>query len=165
MITGGAAVGFWGHIRTTMDVDIVIQVAAPELLDLFLKKIGEEAYVSLDEAKNALAKKGMFNIINNETCFKVDIIPLDEKNAYEIEKFSRRLKINFEGKDFFVISPEDLIISKLIWSKNSGGSERQRSDCESIWVLNKSTIDTDYMKSWAAKLGIKRELGELFLVG
>jgi hypothetical protein len=22
MITGGAAVGFWGHIRTTMDIDI-----------------------------------------------------------------------------------------------------------------------------------------------
>lgn len=82
MITGGSAVGFWGHIRTTMDIDIVIQIRI-SLIDIFLKSIEDEAYVNIEEAKKAVQGRAMFNIIPNETLFKVDIIPLDERRNYE----------------------------------------------------------------------------------
>jgi len=67
--------------------------------------------------------------------FKIDLISPKE-NTYEIEKFKNRIKIKFEDSEIFVISPEDLIISKLIWSRSSGGLERQIRDCESIYKLN-----------------------------
>jgi len=103
----------------------------------------------------------MFNIIHNKTCFKIEFIPL-KKDGYEIQKFNNRVKINFQGKEIYVISPEDLIISKLLWSKSAGGSERQIKDCESIYRLNSVNLDSDYLKRWAKILGIGKEFNELF---
>lgn len=156
MITGGSAVGFWGHIRTTMDIDIVVQISGKQA-ENFLNSIKGAAYVDIEEAKRAVLEKRMFNVILNETCFKIDIIPLDEKNAYEAEKFKNRIKMNFQGREIFIIRPEDLIISKLLWSKSAGGSERQLKDAESIYELNRGTIDLSYIKKWVESLKIEKE--------
>ena len=160
MITGGSAVGFWGHIRTTMDIDIIVQIH-PDKVDTLLKSVEKEAYIAIPEARNAINSKSMFNIILNQTLFKIDIVPLDERSDYELQKFKRRIKINFQGKNIYVISPEDLIISKLMWNKIAGGSERQLGDCQSIWKLNQEKLDFGYIKKWAAILGIKNEVNKL----
>lgn len=160
MITGGAAVGFWGHIRTTMDIDILIQIHSEQTAPL-LKSITGEAYIDMEKAKKAILDKSMFNIILNKTCFKIDLIPLKE-DSYEIKKFNNRVKINFQGKEIYVISPEDLIISKLLWSKSAGGSERQIKDCESIYRLNSENLDLDYLKRWVEMLGVEEEFNKLF---
>ena|SRR3989338_5588644 len=160
MITGGSAVGFWGHIRTTMDIDIVIQVYARQI-EPFLASVENEAYVDREEAKRAILDRDMFNIIYNATSFKVDIIILNEKDDYETEKFKNRIKINFQNKDLFVSSPEDLIISKLLWSKSAGGSERQLKDCESIYALNHEKLNVNYIKKWIQILKIEDEFNKL----
>ena len=162
MITGGSAVGFWGHIRTTMDIDIVIQVYARQI-EPFLASVENEAYVDREEAKRAILDRDMFNIIYNATSFKVDIIILNEKDDYETEKFRNRIKINFQNKDLFVSSPEDLIISKLLWSKSAGGSERQLKDCESIYTLNREKLNVNYIKKWIQILKIEDEFNKLRL--
>jgi len=162
MITGGSAVGFWGHIRTTMDIDIVIQIYGIKI-DSFLRSIENEAYVDIEEAKRAILNREMFNIIHNETCFKVDVIPLNERDDYEMEKFKNRIKINFKDRDIFITSPEDLIISKLAWSKSAGGSERQLRDCESIYRLNQERLNLDYIKKLVKTLRIEREFNKLTL--
>ncbi len=162
MITGGSAIGFWGHIRTTMDIDILIQISG-EQIDYFLESIRDEAYVDIEEAKRAVLGKGMFNVILNKTCFKIDIITLNEKDAYEIQKFKNKVKIDFQNKEIFVISPEDLIISKLLWSKSAGGSERQLKDCESIYRLNCESLDFDYITRWVEALNIGEEFNKLAL--
>lgn len=159
MITGGSAVGFWGHIRTTMDIDIII---LPQLkkLDLFLKSVKDEAYVDIDSAKKIVMGKEMFNIIYNKTCFKVDLIPL-KRTLYETVKFNNRVKLNLGQKEIFVIKPEDLIISKLLWTKSAGGSERQLKDCESIYKLNYKNLDMNYLKKWADELNLNDELEKI----
>ena len=159
MITGGSAVGFWGHIRTTMDIDILIQIHSKQIRP-FLKLIENDAYVDIEEAEKAILGKSMFNIILNKTGFKVDLIPLEE-DSYEIEKFKNKIKINFQNKEIFVISPEDLIISKLLWSKSAGGSERQIKDSESIYKLNNENLDLNYIEKWVKILKIEDEFEKL----
>lgn len=78
-----------------------------------------------------------------------------------MQKFGRRIKINFQGREIYIISPEDLIISKLLWSRKAGGSERQIKDCESIWEINRDNIDTDYIEQWVGILGIRGEFNRL----
>lgn len=161
MITGGSAVGFWGHIRTTMGIDIIIQIT-PKNLDLFLKDIENEAYVDIENANQLSAGNRMFNVILNKTCFKIDLIPL-KHTPYEIQKFNNRAKINLGNRQIFVINPEDLIISKLLWSKSAGGSEKQIKDCESIYNLNKDKIDIKYLQKWIKILDIEDEFNKLLV--
>lgn len=160
MITGGSAVGFWGHIRTTMDIDILIQIQSKQVIS-FLKSIENEAYVDIEEAKRAILNKEMFNVILHKTSFKVDIIPLDEKNVFEVEEFKNRVKVKFQDKEIFVVSPEDLVVSKLIWSKSAGSSERQLRDCESIIKLNREKINLDYILKWVKNLDLDCEFRKL----
>ncbi|OGF62085.1 hypothetical protein A2926_03320 [Candidatus Giovannonibacteria bacterium RIFCSPLOWO2_01_FULL_44_40] len=48
----------------------------------------------------------------------------------------------------YFLSPEDLILSKLLWSKESG-SELQLRDAESILKFQKK-LDLKYLRKWAA---------------
>lgn len=160
MITGGAALGFWGHVRTTMDVDIIIKLPH-ERVQLFLKSVKELAYVDQDEVQNAVRNKRMFNIIYNETCFKVDLICLDEADVYEKEKFEHRKRMKLRDREIYVISAEDLILSKLLWNRLAGGSERQFRDCESILKLNKDELNLDYVNKWSHILGLDEYLQKI----
>lgn len=134
-------------------------------MESLLKSLESEAYVNikLDEAKGVILRKEMFNIILNETCFKIDIIPLDDSDEYEMEKFKRRIRVKFQNREIFIIGPEDLIISKLVWSKTAGSSERQLRDCQSIWKLNQEKLDLDYIRKWVAQLKIENEFNKLAL--
>ena len=62
----------------------------------------------------AVKYRRMFNIIDHQSGFKADFVILKDE-PFRQEEFNRRRKINYFGKDVFVVSPEDLIISKLIW--------------------------------------------------
>ncbi len=156
MITGGSAVGFWGHARTTMDIDMVIALKASQADKLF-SEFEKEAYVSKDDILSAIFQKKMFNVIFNDTSFKIDFIPLKEDDIYEKESFSRKVEIDFGNLKLSVVSSEDLILSKLKWMKIAGGSERQMGDCKSIMLVNKN-IDMVYIKKWAQFLNIEEEL-------
>lgn len=156
MVTGGSAVGFWGHARTTMDIDMVIALKASEVDKLF-SEFEKEAYINKDDISSAVSQKKMFNIILNSTSFKIDFIPLQEDDDYEKEKFSRKVEINFGNLKLSVISPEDLVLSKLKWMKIAGGSERQMGDCKSIMLVNKN-IDMSYINKWAQFLNIEKEV-------
>ncbi len=55
------------------------------------------------------------------------------------------------------MSREDLILSKLLWARESG-SEMQRRD---IRLLLDGDLDLDYLERWAKDLGVTGLLEEL----
>jgi hypothetical protein len=55
------------------------------------------------------------------------------------------------------VSREDLILSKLLWARESG-SEMQRRD---IRLLLDGDLDLDYLERWAKDLGVTGLLEEL----
>ncbi len=156
MVTGGSAVPFWGQVRTTADIDIVIQIPPFRILGL-VEALKDEAYIDEEDVKQAVSEKRMFNVIYHSTAFKVDFAVMDETSSYAKEGFSRRKKLEFTGQPLWVISPEDLILSKLRWMQSAGGSERQLQDCRSIMELNKGVLDLKYMEKWAPTIGIEKE--------
>ena len=128
MLTGSMAIGFYAIPRMTRDSDIVIQLQTGEA-GKFESLFTEEFFVDGNMIKDSLESEMMFNIFHKKTLFKVDFI-LKRNDEYENLKFERRKKLKINGIEVFVISIEDLIISKLNWSKDSG-SEVQLKDVTS----------------------------------
>ena len=93
----------------------------------------------------------MFNIIHNEWVVKADFI-IGKDEAYRREEFSRRQKIVIEDRTIFVVSVEDLILSKVIRGKQSQ-SDLQFGDVRQM-IYTVSELDWKYMKKWAAVLVI-----------
>jgi hypothetical protein len=150
IVTGGMAVSVWGRTRYTADVDIVVELLEKNinLLAKELLAVDKDVYVSEEAMLEALKIKGEFNFIHPQSQLKVDFWVV--KNAFNKQEINRAVVREIDGKKVNFASPEDLILSKLLWYQQSE-STRQLEDIES--VLRISKVDMDYVKKTAEKQG------------
>lgn len=151
MLSGSVAANFYTIPRMTRDIDIVVQVQAPDAERIYSLFSGE-FYVNKDMIRNAVIERSMFNIIHNEGVVKVDFIVRKDSEYRKLE-FERRRSILFEGSKINIVSAEDLIISKLYWAKDSM-SEMQIRDVRNL-LKTVSGIDSGYMAKWINTLGLE----------
>lgn len=150
MMTGSMAMSIYALPRMTRDIDFVIECTqedAPRIADMFRA----DCYVDEPSVRRAAREHSMFNIIHNEWITKADFIVLKDEEYRKVE-FERRRSIDIDGVSVSVVRPEDLILSKLSWSMD-GVSELQLRDAASI-SAGVSDLDWEYMKRWAAVLGV-----------
>lgn len=153
------ALNFYGHPRLTNDFDIVIAVSDRDH-DRLLKLFEGDFYITEPAVRQALGQRTMFNIIDFETVFKVDLI-IKKPLPYADLQFERAIRKEFEGISVNVISPEDLILSKLDWSRDSD-SEMQKRDVRSLLSVLSKDLDFAYLESWAERLGLLERLKALY---
>jgi len=146
LLTGGLAVSFWGLPRTTHDIDIVIK-AKKEDKEKIVDSFKKDFYISEEAVSQAIEEKFTFNIIHYKAGIKIDFW-LSREDSLGISEFKRRKKKKILGKEIYIISPEDLILEKLLWYKESE-STRHLEDIESILKISK--VDMDYIKKWSTK--------------
>lgn len=151
MLSGSIALGLYTVPRMTRDIDFVIHLEAKNL-DLFVDSFKEGFYCDRDGIKEAMVGPvKMFNIIDHESGYKADFVVLKD-DPYRQEEFSRRVKVNYIGKDIYVVSPEDLLISKLIWIQEYQ-SHLQIEDIKSLVIIE--GLDWDYIEKWIKQLKLR----------
>lgn len=150
MLTGSLALAVWARPRMTRDVDVVIDAdksAVARLVNAF----SNDCYASLEAAEEAVASGTMFNVIHTASLLKADFI-LRRDEEFEVTKFARRRRVEVEGIRLEVISPEDLILSKLLWGRDTS-STRQAEDVRMV-LAEAGSLDEHYLSSWAETLGL-----------
>jgi hypothetical protein len=157
LITGSIAAGLYGQPRMTRDIDVVAVLHPPHASRL-AGLLGPEFICDADVIRDAIARHGIFSVVHREALQKVDVIVRDDRD-YEIEKFERRRVVDVDGQPMSVISPEDLVLSKLVWAKDSR-SELQFRDVRSIIALQPG-LDWTYMERWAVRLTVAALLTEM----
>lgn len=150
MLSGSVAMNFYADPRTTQDIDIVVEMYDYDVSG-FVKMLDDKFYYFQEGIYDEIRRKGMFNIIDFETGFKVDFITM-KKDLYEQVKFQNRRKTIYADINLWIISPEDLIISKLQWIQVLE-SEKQKNDI--INLLDNEQLDLTYIKNWCRTLRLK----------
>jgi len=156
LVTGGMAVYVWGRPRFTADIDIIVHLKYENVGNLknALMTFRKRGYVDDWAIKEAIRNKGEFNFIDVESGIKVDFwIPKESEQVFSEQLKRRKTKKVLNEKVYF-ISPEDLILSKLVWYQKSGESSRHIEDAESIFKISGEKLDKNYLKKQAAKLGV-----------
>lgn len=158
-VTGGFAVSVYGHPRFTADIDIVIKMSNLAVRDFAtkLQKIFPKGYVDENQISNALAEQGEFNIIDPESGLKIYFF-ITKNDEFEKECFKKACSQDVGYKVIFTTS-ENLIISKLIWHKQSQ-STRHLEDIASV-IDNQKKLDHKYLSLWINKLGLQAEWQKL----
>jgi hypothetical protein len=153
MLTGSVATSYHGRPRATHDADIVVD-PTPEQLDTLVQDLGRAGfYADVDGAREALRLRRQFNAIDTRYACKVDLI-VKKDRPFSHEEFARRQRRNLPFRaDVAVVTPEDAILSKLEWARQSGDSERQLRDAAGVLHLN-PTLDREYVERWADALGV-----------
>ncbi|MBD3337239.1 MAG: hypothetical protein GF355_17135 [Candidatus Eisenbacteria bacterium] len=156
MLTGSLAMAVYAEPRMTRGIDIVVEydpVDADRIAQLF-EDIG---YLDPKIIEEAARHEGMFSILHNEWIIKADFIAR-KSGAYRELEFSRRREIDVEGVNISVVSPEDLVLSKLDWAKTSS-SELQLRDVRAI-LASATDLDWRYLWQWSGQLGLNQLLDE-----
>lgn len=149
MITGSFAMHAYVTGRLTYDIDAVIEMSAADA-PRFAARFSPDYYVDQVSIRNAFVRNSMFNIINQVNGVKVDCI-IRKSTEFEAGKFRRRRRSQLDGIDFWIVSKDDLILSKLEWAKNSF-SEKQFMD---IRILVESCDELDTIEKQITVLELK----------
>lgn len=152
MVVGSVAGSFHGHPRTTADVDIVIDPSADALRSFVDALAADEYYVAETAAIEAFQRRTSFNVIEQATGWKADLL-IRRDRPFSAAEFERRTTAPLFGRDTPVASAEDTIIAKLEWAQ-AGESERQLRDVAGILEVSGEVIDRDYIGRWVAQLGL-----------
>jgi Uncharacterised nucleotidyltransferase len=152
MLTGGFALFFHAEPRLTNDIDIVIALLDDQVdavIDLYPSAQGW--YTSRDAAHEAVQRKGMFNVIHSASGVKIDFVTL-KQNEFERQKFARRVRHTKGDQSIWIITPEDLLLSKLVWGFGSK-SVKQATDVRTL-IRCVQNLDWKYVNEWAKRLGV-----------
>ncbi|MBD3180332.1 MAG: hypothetical protein GF417_12575 [Candidatus Latescibacteria bacterium] len=151
------ALSLYARPRMTRDIDLVIECQIPDS-ETIVRLFGRDCYVDEQEVRDAIDSRAMFNIIHNEWIIKADFI-VRKKSKYRRLEFNRRRQFSLEDLPIWVVSPEDLILSKLAWGKEAR-SELQREDVRAILQAGED-LDWEYLDKWAGELGVRNLLSGL----
>ena len=155
MLTGSVAMSYYATPRMTRDIDLVLALEATPVSRL-VEALGPDYHVDADALRAALKNERPWNIFHFDSIVKIDFIPR-KNTVYRLAEFARRHRASIAGIPLWIVSIEDLILSKLEWSKQSR-SEQQRRD---IATLLGEPHDAAYLREWAESLGLQAALGEI----
>lgn len=154
-LVGSLATMYYGRPRFTQDVDLVIRLKARQLSQFMLLFPLNEYYCPPQEVlHDEIIRRGSFNLINQSSGIKIDIV-IDKETDFYNSEFSRCKKIEIApGIEIFIASPEDLILKKLDFYRE-GQSEKHLNDIRDI-LMNVS-VDETYIETWVTRLGLQNQ--------
>ncbi len=156
-IGGSVASALYGTVRFTRDADLTVEPFS-RVADRLYELLQDEFYISRDAMEEALRSHGSFNVIHFATAFKIDLFVRGARE-FEGRLWERRhmLRLSDESsRDVPVVSPEDIILLKLDWFRQTGcTSERQWDDVLGVLAVQGDALDFEYLTASARELGLE----------
>lgn len=151
MVTGSMAVNYYGVPRMTRDIDLVIALSVGDL-DTVCGLFGADFYLERETVRASIEGRAAFNVIHAALVVKVDLV-VRKDTDYRRTEFARRRRVSWEGHPFTIVAPEDLIISKLDWARDTR-SEVQLADVRNL-LRSVPELDRSYLERWSTRLGLE----------
>jgi hypothetical protein len=159
MLVGSYSSNYYGRPRSTKDADFVVQIDASQF-SAVCAALGAEFKVDPQMSFESVTMTMRYIIEHPETAFKIELFLLSA-DPHDNARFSRKTNVDFEGRQAWLPSVEDVIVTKLRWSKG-GRRAKDVEDVKNVLSLRSASIDLAYIRQWADQHGT-RELFERLL--
>lgn len=164
-ICGSLASSAFGISRTTQDIDMVSNINM-SLVEILFESLKKDYFIDSEMIREAIDTHSSFNLIHLETMLKIDIF-IQKDEIYHRTALNRiqknKLEQNENSIQVFISSPEDIILSKLVWFKAGNEiSERQWLDIIGVIKVQQKNLDLEYLTHWANELNVEKLLKKAF---
>ena len=152
---GSIASSLLGEPRSTLDIDLVVQLRSEKVGPL-VSLLSRDFAVDEETARQAAEDHLSFAAVHLSGAFKIDFFVLEDTPLAR-RQMERRQKIEVtrDGDSLFVYAPEDIVIQKLRWYEMGGRvSDRQWRDVLGIIKVQGARLDPDYLAMVAGELGL-----------
>lgn len=156
LVGGSVASSLGGEPRTTLDVDMVVDMTESDI-GRFLAALGSGFYADEEAIRRAIRQHSSVNLIHQASAIKVDVFisggsPLDEQQINR----RRRVQVSQSPDQYlYVHTPEDILLQKLRWFRiGHEASDRQWRDVLGILLVQGEALDHEYLRRGAETLGV-----------
>lgn len=159
-VTGSVASGLHGEPVATQDVDIVVRMTEEQARRLG-QALPPRLYRNEESLAEAARNGALVNVIDMDTAFKVDLSVVSP-TPFHRSVFDRRQGMEFEsdGMKIDVVSPEDIILMKLLWRRDTQ-SAKQWENALGVARVKGARMDWKYLFEQARALDIEPDLIKL----
>ncbi len=145
MVVGGYAATVYGEPRMTVDVDIVVDLRWEHVSAFVAAFPSPDYYVNEESIRDSLARRYPFNIIETDTAAKIDVVPLPN-DVFTRMAFGRRQRIEYvAGHSATFITPEDVIVAKLLAHENTG-SDKHLRDAQGVLTMQWGDLNPELIR-------------------
>jgi hypothetical protein len=156
VVCGSVASIIHGTPRTTLDADLVADVKLEHVAPLAAALEGD-FYVEPDSIEEAVRLHKSFNLIHQETMFKVDVF-VPKSRPFDKAQLAHRVEIEIARdprRMAWIASAEDIVLAKLEWFRMGDEvSERQWRDILGVLKTQMGKLDVEYMQQMAITLSV-----------
>ena len=159
-ITGSTASSVHGEPYSSVDVDLIVLATSTAAAKL-AAALAPRFYAPADVLSGAATRGEFANVVDNHTSLKVDLsfIGSGPQHAFLQQALARRVRarIGSHPVEFWLVTPEDVILMKLLWRKDTG-SAKQWENAVSVARVKGARMDWKYLFEQARTLGIEPDL-------
>lgn len=153
---GAQAATLWGRPRLTADVDVTVSIP-PGRRDDFLKAMkGHAFHLRFDDAE-FVDRTRVFPFVHERSGIPVDIVLAGP--GLEEEFLDRAINVQIEGMIVPVISPEDLIVTKIL-----AGRPKDIEDVRGVLRERAASLDVSRIRETLRLLEEALAQGDLAVV-
>jgi hypothetical protein len=152
-VIGAVALGAWGRMRATKDLDFLVLIDDPKREEL-ITRLSLSGITANQQwaAANPMAKSRVTRFAaRGHPLYPLDIIYASDQHEREV--LNRAQQTTLLGVSFPLVSAEDLMLLKL-----KAGRPTDFDDVLSVVRNPRLQLDVDYLWSWADRLGLQGEL-------
>jgi len=157
LLVGSFASSIHGMYRSTADIDILAEIHTEQIRPLF-DVLQKSFYVDEHAMRDAVAQGRSFNAIHFDSVFKVDIF-IAKGDEFALSQLNRRQLRGISPEQdemVYVATAEDTVLAKLRWYRTGHEtSTTQWNDVLGVLGTSRSSLDVEYLRTWAGKLGVE----------
>jgi len=159
LIGGAVAAWAWGEPRSTLDLDVVVEIPLERVEALSRELEARDMLVPPEIIRSALFEQRAdlpINAIHMYSGFKADLYPLRTGDSLRQAALDRRVQVDFGPPlgQVYVHAPEDLIIYK-IWYFSLSEQTKHLRDIAAILQTLGDGLDYGYIEAWAERKGLR----------
>jgi len=158
MVVGSLSSNLYGIPRSTKDADVVAQLD-PNSIQALMKELGPQFRLDPQLSFETVTATTRYIIDTPERGFRIELFCLSQ-DPHDRMRFARRRRIVISGRPASAPSPEDVIITKLQWSK-LGKRTKDVDDARNVIAVQRDALDWDYIHGWCDQHGTRALLDEI----
>jgi hypothetical protein len=145
MVVGSLSSNVYGIPRSTNDADFVVELSDNALANI-TQRLGAGYSLDPQMSFETITATTRYRLKHVASAFLVELFLLSN-DAHDRARFVRRCRTQFAGQDVFVPTPEDVIITKLRWSRH-GNRSKDVDDVRGILSVRGENLDWNYLDGW-----------------
>lgn len=158
VIVGSFATNAYAIARSTQDADIVVN-AAPGQIPALAKALSGDFIRDPQVQFETVTGTSKTVFTERETGFILELFQLSD-DPHDQERFARRREFNIQGRPTWILSKEDVLITKLNWLLRANRT-KDLLDVRNLLGVQADSIDWHYVESWCDRHGTRKLLEQI----